>query len=207
MPKTGGYADPLKFVLICLIPNAVFMGLLYGGILSMVLGPVGAIGLILGPLIIMVTGVIAVFIISILVHIGVIIFAGQNKGDFEATFRIVSYVEAIAVVSWIPFIGSLLALYGIYLAIVGIMKVHKTSAIRAILAYFGLMVLVGSIVAALVIVAIYSDMSSQGGGAYQFDADSPQNSEEIQRQIERELERMEREGTVSLGAVSFIPSG
>ena len=132
MPTTGGYIEPLKFVVICDLPAAILIGILYGGILSYSFGIMGIIGFILFPALALLLGIIGAFIASILIDIGVTIFAGENKKPFESTFRIVSYSSAVFIVSWVPLLGSLIALYGIYLLIVGIKKVHKTSTKIAI---------------------------------------------------------------------------
>ncbi len=159
MSKTGGYVDPLKFLLICNIPSAIFMGLFNGAALASILG---VATLAIAPLFMLIFTVIATFIGAIFVHIGVLIFAGKDRSGFEATFGILSYAQAVAVVSWIPLIGIIPALYGIYLGVVGIMKVHQTTGFRAVLAYLGIIFLLGVIVAAVVIFAIYSSMVSGG---------------------------------------------
>ena len=160
MPKSGGYIDPLKFLLICNIPSALFMGLFQGAAMGVMAGTAGF--LIIPPLILIVTA-IGAFIGTAFIHIGVIIFAGKDKSGFESTFRILSYAQAVAVASWIPLIGLIPALYGLYLGILGVYKVHKTTAIRAVLAYLGISLVLGIIVAGVVIFAIYSSMMSNAG--------------------------------------------
>jgi hypothetical protein len=54
------------------------------------------------------------------VYLLVMLFVGSQNSGFESTFRVVSYVSVTNLVNWIPFIGGLLALYGLYLAVVGI---------------------------------------------------------------------------------------
>jgi len=58
---------------------------------------------------------------------------GIANSGYEATFRVVSYVSVTNLVNWIPIIGGLLALYGLYLAIVGIREMHATTTGRAAL--------------------------------------------------------------------------
>jgi hypothetical protein len=161
MPKTGGFVDPLKFLLICNVPSAIFMGLFYGAAMGVILGPL--VFVIMPPLILIATA-IGAFIGAAFIHLGVLLFAGKDKSGFESTFRILSYAQAVAVASWIPLVGIIPALYGLYLGVVGIMKVHQTTGFRAVMAYIGLVFLLGGvIVAAVVIFAIYSSMMSTGG--------------------------------------------
>jgi hypothetical protein len=161
MPTTGGYVEPLKFVLICNIPTAIFSGFIYGSAFSQILGPSS---FIIFPPLMLVAAIIGIFVMSLFVHIGVLIFAGEKKSGIEATFRALSYAQAVVVATWIPLLGLIPALYGIYLGVVGIMKVHQTTGFRAVLAYLGLIFfLAGIIVAAVVIFAIYSSMVSSAG--------------------------------------------
>jgi hypothetical protein len=61
------------------------------------------------------------------------LIVGSRSSGFEATFRVVAYSAVTSLVSWIPYIGGLLSLYGIYLGIVGIREVHNTTTGRAAL--------------------------------------------------------------------------
>ena len=61
------------------------------------------------------------------------LFVGAANSGYEATFRVVCYVSVTSLVNWIPLIGGLLALYGLYLGVVGIREVHATTTGRAAL--------------------------------------------------------------------------
>src|SRR5207249_157545 len=53
---------------------------------------------------------------------------------FEATFRVVAYAAAPMVLSWLPWrLGVLAVLYGAYLTIIGLERVHAFDATRAVL--------------------------------------------------------------------------
>ena len=54
-----------------------------------------------------------------------------------------------SLVSWIPFIGAILSLYGIYLAIVGIREVHNTTTGKA-----ALVVLIPAVVLLIVLLLV-----------------------------------------------------
>jgi hypothetical protein len=76
---------------------------------------------------------IGLFIGAGILHLLVMLIVGSRSSGFEATFRVVAYSAVTSLVSWIPYIGGLLSLYGIYLGIVGIREVHNTTTGRAAL--------------------------------------------------------------------------
>jgi hypothetical protein len=57
---------------------------------------------------------------------------GTTNSGFGATFRVASYTSVTSLVTWIPLIGGLLGLYGIYLAVVGIREMHGTTTGKAV---------------------------------------------------------------------------
>jgi hypothetical protein len=80
------------------------------------------------------------------------LIVGSRNSGFEATFRVGAYAAVTSLVSWIPFIGWIASLYGIYLGIVGIREVHTTTTGKA-----ALVVLIPAavlILLALILVAI-----------------------------------------------------
>lgn len=98
-----------------------FQGIAYGFgdfIADVILAPIGA--------------AIGLFIFAAIAHLMVMLFVGNANSGYEATFRVVSYVSVTSLVNWIPIIGGLLALYGLYLA-VGIREMHATTTGRAAL--------------------------------------------------------------------------
>jgi hypothetical protein len=129
--KQGAFFNPLIFAIICYEVAAIVGGLLrlvgigatnqgFGGfIASIVLAPIfAAIGLFIGA------GIL---------HLLVMLIVGSRNSGFEATFRVGAYAAVTSLVSWIPFIGGILALYGIYLGIVGIREMHNTTTGKAAL--------------------------------------------------------------------------
>ena len=140
IPRRGNYLSPLIFALICIEFSTILGGLLrlawaaetMGGvrfqgvtytfgafIADVILAPIGA--------------TIGLFIFAAIAHLLVMLFVGNANSGYEATFRVVSYVSATSLVNWIPLIGGLLALYGLYLAVVGIREMHATTTGRAAL--------------------------------------------------------------------------
>jgi hypothetical protein len=129
--RQGDLINPLIFALICYEVSAILGGLLrlvgigatnqgFGSFLvSIILAPIfAAIGLFIGA------GIL---------HLLVMLIVGSRNSGFEATLRVVAYSAVTSLVSWIPYIGGLLSLYGIYLGIVGIREMHNTSTGKAAL--------------------------------------------------------------------------
>jgi hypothetical protein len=48
-------------------------------------------------------------------------------GSYEGTVRFLSYATAVNTLSWIPLIGLIVWIYGLYITIVGGSFVHKVS--------------------------------------------------------------------------------
>jgi hypothetical protein len=78
-------------------------------------------------------GIIGVFVIAGIAHLLVMLVVGTTRSGFGATFRVASYTTVTSLVSWIPIIGWLLSLYGIYLSVVGIREMHGTTTGKAVL--------------------------------------------------------------------------
>jgi hypothetical protein len=118
LPVAGGLRAPLVFAAICLgIGSFGFM--IFGG------GIRGFVGL-------MVIGLIRLFVGSAIVAlIAQQLFEG--RGDYEATFAALSYSTAVAVFVGIPVVKYFAALYGAYLVILGLAKVHAFDTVRALL--------------------------------------------------------------------------
>ena len=129
--RQGDVINPLIFAIICYEVAAILGGLLRlvgigatnqglgGFIASIILAPIfAAIGLFIGA------GIL---------HLLVMLIVGSRNSGFEATFRVGAYAAVTSLVSWIPFIGGILALYGIYLGIVGIREMHNTTTGKAAL--------------------------------------------------------------------------
>ena len=77
-------------------------------------------------------GIIGIFIGAAILYIVYKILGGD--GTYEGTVRFVSYATAVLVLSWIPIIGWIMGIYGIYLQIVGGMHVHNVSMIKSAIA-------------------------------------------------------------------------
>lgn len=117
MPVSGGLQNPLVFLAICLGIDA--LGFL-------LIGPRGS-----APAVLIVGIVMSFAYAGVLMLVARQLFSGA--GDYEATYRVVAYSHAPTALAWIPLIGPLAALYGLYLAIVGLERVNTFDAVRSVL--------------------------------------------------------------------------
>jgi hypothetical protein len=167
LPRRGNIAGPLVFALICIEISAILGALL--GELLFLFGGVGGpspgfnpnpqnlwfpsifapyapvVSIIIAPIVGTIGIVVAAGIQQLLVRLVV----GARNSGFGATFRVASYTQVTGLVNWIPIVGPLLALYGVYLSIVGIREMHQTTTGKAalvVLLPFGVALLVALVV-------------------------------------------------------------
>jgi hypothetical protein len=126
--RQGDFINPLIFAIICYEVSAIL-----GGVISMAFGNQGFGGFIAGIILAPIGTAIGLFIGAGIIHLLVMLIVGSRNGGFEATFRVAAYSSVVNLVSWIPFIGWIASLYGIYLGIVGIREVHTTTTGKAAL--------------------------------------------------------------------------
>jgi hypothetical protein len=129
--RQGDFINPLIFAIICYEVAAIL-----GGLLRLVgLGATnqGLGGFIASIIFAPIFAAIGLFIGAGILHLLVMLIVGSRNSGFEATFRVGAYAAVTSLVSWIPFIGGILALYGIYLGIVGIREMHNTTTGKAAL--------------------------------------------------------------------------
>jgi hypothetical protein len=171
LPRQGNLAGPLVFALIC-IEISVVLGVLLGELFlllgvgvsnpgynpnpqnlwfpSIFLPSTPVTSLIIAPIV----GTIGVFVAAAIQQLLVRLVVGERNSGFGATFRVASYTQVTGLVNWIPTIGPLLALYGIYLSVVGIREMHGTTTAKAalvVLIPFGVALLVALVAFAALI--------------------------------------------------------
>jgi hypothetical protein len=160
----GNLSDPLVFAVVCIL-----IGGSLSSILDLLLGrgvvsgldfgeaPAGGVAVVLAVLIATPFLVaLSVFVVAGVYHLLVLLFVRGSEAGFEATFKASAYASATSVASWVPVVGPLLSLYGLYLTVVGIRDLHSTTTGRA-----AAVVLVPTSVALLVLLAF---VLSVGGG-------------------------------------------
>ena len=159
MPTTGGYADPITFAAI----SYVIYGLL-AAILGGIIGPRGFsfFAIITTVIVIPIVGIISLFIGGAIFYIIYKILGGT--GSYEGTVRFISYASAPMVLSWIPLLGLIAGIYGLYLNIVGGSFVHKVSmgksAIAVLLPSILVLILIFIIAGVAILGAIIGGFSS-----------------------------------------------
>ncbi len=138
--KRGDFINPAVFALICALISA-----LLSGILSLIFAPFlagpedtagealagGVVGFIVTLILSPIYTALALLIGAGIYHLLVLLFVRPGHAGFEATFRVVCYVAAIQLVSWIPIVNIVAGIYGIVLSIFGIREVHSTTTGRA----------------------------------------------------------------------------
>jgi hypothetical protein len=142
MPRSGPLLNPLTFAVVCIEISALLSALLVlAGVqqnpgfnpnpqnaLPSVFTPGSALAsIIVAPIF----GAIGLFIAAAIQQLLVRLIVGTNNSGFGSTFRVASYTQVTGLMNWIPIIGPLLSLYGLYLAIVGIREAHGTTTGKA----------------------------------------------------------------------------
>lgn len=143
MPTKAGIKSPLLFALICgslAIIIAAFVNILValsgaalpnlppGSVMPPKAAMIGSYVtiMILSPLLV----AAGVFIGSAVYHLAVLIFGGRE--GFRATFRVLSYTNALAVFNVIPFIGPIfVTVYSVVLFALGFNQAQKMGIVRA----------------------------------------------------------------------------
>lgn len=164
--------NPAIFALICALISA-----LLSGILSLVFSPFfaapgdtgealvgGLVGFIVTLILSPIYTAIALLIGAGVYHLLVLLLARPTNAGFEATFRVVCYVAAIQLVSWIPIVNIVAGIYGIVLSIFGIREVHNTTTGRAaaiVLIPVAVIILIALLLAALIGAALFFGAQQQ----------------------------------------------
>lgn len=151
LPRRGRALNPVMFALLCALISAplAFLAALFdplvgddtpdlrdslarlvaelGGSAAAVIVVVLAV-LVLAPLL----ALLVLYVGAAIYHILIKIFVRPEDTGFQATLRVVAYTSAVDLLTWIPLLGLLASLYGLYLAFVGIREMHETTTGRAL---------------------------------------------------------------------------
>jgi hypothetical protein len=139
--RRGDFVNPAIFALICALISA-----LLGGLISLIFAPFlagpgdtagealagGVVGFILTLILSPIYTAVALLIGAGIYHLLVLLLVRPNHAGFEATFRVVCYVAAVQLVSWIPIINFIAGIYAIFLSVIGVREVHNTTTGRAV---------------------------------------------------------------------------
>ena len=170
IPRRGSLLGPLIFAVICVEISAILGWLLVlaqvqrspgfnpnpQNALPSIFAPESAVASILfAPI----GAAIGLFVAAAIQQLLVRLIVGARNSGFGATFRVASYTQVTSLVNWIPIVVPLVALYGLYLSIVGIREVHGTTTGKAalvILIPFAAAVLIVLIVLVAAGLAVYN---------------------------------------------------
>lgn len=119
MPTDGGYRNPLFFALISWVIGGVLSAAVRIRPTSIVLFPIAAL--------------VGLLILSTILYLSATLVV-RGTGSFEGTFRVGAYASALNVLTWVPIVGPLIGIYGIYLMVVGIERVHNLTTREAVIA-------------------------------------------------------------------------
>ncbi len=172
LPRDRNLLNPLVFALVCIVVSAILSGLLVllglqqnpgfnpnpQNAIPSTFAPTSALAsILLAPIL----GAIGLFVAAAIQQLLVRFLVGENNQGFASTFKVASYTQVTALVNWIPIIGPLVALYGLYLSIVGIREIHGTTTGKAALVIL-IPFLVVLVVAVIVLAWVGYTLSNQG---------------------------------------------
>src|SRR5918993_5288925 len=159
MPRSGPLLNPLLFAVICIEISVLLSALLVltgvqqdpgfnpnpqNALPSVFTRGAALPSIVLSPIL----GAIGLFIAAAIQQLLVRLIVGTANSGFGATFRVASYTQVTSLVNWIPIVGPLVALYGLYLSVIGLREVHATTTGKA-----ALVVLIPFAVVLIVVVA------------------------------------------------------
>lgn len=140
LPRSGGFAGPLVFALICVEVSVILVGLLNllglpgGGLwLAAPRGDQGFFAFVGALVISPIAAAIWLLVSTLVMHLVVTLVVGANNAGFLSTFKVACYSSVTALVGWLPFVGWIFGLYRLYLAVVGIREMHATTMGKAAL--------------------------------------------------------------------------
>jgi hypothetical protein len=137
MPVNAGYAPPFFFLIICLGVS---------GILALILN-FGDDRTVVALFAFLFFQVIFSFITAGILHMIAQQFF-EGKGGYQGMYRTVAYAGVVHLVTWIPVMGIIPFLYGLYLQMAGLERVHKITTGQAVVtvliafALYGIMALI-----------------------------------------------------------------
>lgn len=66
-------------------------------------------------------------------HLLVLLFVGRRNAGFGATLRVTGYLSAVSLLLWLPVLGLLAGLWGVWINVAGLKELHSTTTTRAVL--------------------------------------------------------------------------
>jgi hypothetical protein len=133
MPRRGGYLNPLIFGAACTLIGALLTAVLNE--VAQVLPGMPILGADIG-FVFSVTFAFVWTMVGLVVSTGIYqlfvrLIIGRNNGGLGATFRVLCYILVVQLLSWLPLVNLLAAIYALYLGAFGFKEVHSTTYGRA----------------------------------------------------------------------------
>ncbi len=141
--REDSYSGPVIFAVLCQLLAVLLAGVYdlgraavtgtLGGI--SVVGYEGAAGAALWVLWLLGLSVpyalAALFLKAGVYHLLVLLFVGRGNAGFGATLRVTGYLSAILLLLWLPALGLLAGLWGVWVNTAGLKELHSTTTVRA----------------------------------------------------------------------------
>lgn len=147
-PREGSLWSPVVFALLCILISLPLALLVlpydplagneagvegFADLFPGVRSSAGVFGLAMVFLILASLGaLLGLFVSAAVYHLLVRLAVRPTSTDFYTTLRVVSYASVVELLTWVPVVGLLASLYGLYVAFVGIREMHKTTTRRAL---------------------------------------------------------------------------
>ena len=196
MPKSGGFGDPITFVLVIAVVTA--MGMAAFSLLG--LGTVGeAMAVGFGGIVFL---PIKALIFSFL-GAGILFVMWKMTGSqepFEVTYRCVAYAASLypltAVAGLIPYLGSIVGIvWWTYLMVVASMEVHRLPQRTAYVVFgiLGIFFVATNLSSEIAARHMASDLERLGGNVKQLEKRSPEEAGEAVGKLLKDLEKPTQE--------------
>lgn len=130
MPKTGGFLDPLIYMAIIAVIDAVLIAIKS----LMSLGAVAGVGTLIGTLILMPIVVAVMSFVSAAIIFVIWMMMG-SKENYETAYRCTAYIYTISPITillgFVPYLELIGIAWGLYLLVTASVQVHRIPAARA----------------------------------------------------------------------------
>lgn len=127
LPQQGSLLNTLLFLALCVFLSSLCLANILNGDYRFFL-------------LLFFSNVLSAIIVSGLLH-GLATRVFGSSASFAATFRVVAYSSVTDLAAWIPFIGTIASIYGIYLIFLGLQEIHRLQQRQAGIAVIIIMTL------------------------------------------------------------------
>ena len=196
MTKTGGFGDPIIFVLVMAVVSAILLGFLsllglgsMGGAMA-----VGFGGMVLLPIMAIVFSFIGAGILFVIWRLM------GSQASFEVSYRCAAYASAIypitVLAGLIPYLGSLVGIaWWMYLMIIASVEVHQMAQKTAYMVFgiLGVFLIVTNLSSEMAARHMASEFENVGSSFEKFEDMSPEEAGEAVGKFLKGLEKATKE--------------